>query len=151
MTFSKHFPIIKIGDSMKKGFTLTELLGVIVILGLIALIAVPAINSALNSSKQKAFDEQVKTIENTARTYMADNPLKLPSMSGGKCFLSVETLKDEGLLEDEDLENPKYKKNSTEGTESKDYFNGGIIITYDTSKSKYTYEYVTTNTGATDC
>ena len=131
---------------MKKGFTLVELLGVIVILGLIAMIAIPTINSALNSSRDKAYDEQINTIERTARTYMSDNSLKLPSMTdGSKCCLDVSTLKQDGLLKAEDIKNPKYKKDSTEDEEKFENFNGSVVITY--TNNKYKYEY--TNTACT--
>ena len=42
---------------MKKGFTLAELLGVIVILSLIALITVPAITATLQNYKIKLCNE----------------------------------------------------------------------------------------------
>ena len=73
---------------MKKGFTLIELLGVIVILGLIAMIAIPTINTALNSSRDRAYDEQINTIEDVAKTYMSKNSLKLPDQTeGNNCCL----------------------------------------------------------------
>ena len=37
-----------IGDRMKKGFTLIQLLAVILILGIIALIAIPTVNKIIN-------------------------------------------------------------------------------------------------------
>ena len=52
---------------MKKGFTLIELICVIVLLGLIAMIAIPTINTAINNSKERAYNEQVTLIEHTAR------------------------------------------------------------------------------------
>lgn len=56
---------------MKKGFTLIELICVIVLLGLIAMIAIPTINTAINNSKERAYNEQVTLIEDTARKYMS--------------------------------------------------------------------------------
>ena len=126
---------------MKKGFTLIELLGVIVILGLIAMIAIPTINSAINSSREKAYDEQINTIVDTARTYMSKNSLKLPDQTNGsKCSVSVDTLQKDGLLNADDIENPMYKKNSTEEKEKFENFNGKVVITF--TNNKYKYEYV---------
>ncbi len=128
---------------MKKGFTLVELLGVIVILGLIAMIAIPTINSALNDSRQRAYDEQVDTIEDTARTYMSKNSLKLPSQTeGSSCCLSVDMMQKEGLLTSDDIENPKYREGSTEEEENFKNFNGSVIITF--TNNKYSYEYANT-------
>ena len=125
---------------MKKGFTLIELLGVIVILGLIAMVAIPTINTALNSSRQKAYEKQIDTIEDTARTYMTKNSLKLPSQTeGSSCCVSVDVMKKAGLLTDDDIENPKYRKNSSEADESFENFNGSVIITFTNNRYKYEY------------
>ena len=126
---------------MKKGFTLIELLGVIVILGLIAMIAIPTINTALNSSRDRAYDEQINTIEDVAKTYMSKNSLKLPDQTeGNNCCLSVDTLKQAGLLKADDIENPKYKKGSTNSEENFENFNGSVIITFTNNRYKYEYK-----------
>jgi type IV pilus assembly protein PilA len=46
----------------KKGFTLVELLAVIVILAVILAIAVPSISTMMNSAKKSAFEDNVKLI-----------------------------------------------------------------------------------------
>ena len=45
---------------MKKGFTLIELLATIVLLAIIALIATPAINNVIESSKESANQRSMK-------------------------------------------------------------------------------------------
>ena len=60
----------------KKGFTLVELLAVIVILGIILLIAVPKVISTINSSKLATLDDTVKMIAKTAeREYVTRTTL----------------------------------------------------------------------------
>jgi type IV pilus assembly protein PilA len=46
----------------KKGFTLVELLAVIVILAVILAIAVPSISSMMNNAKKSSFEDNVKLI-----------------------------------------------------------------------------------------
>ena len=51
----------------KKGFTLVELLAVIVLLGLVALIAAPAITGIIKQSKENLSDSQKASIELSAK------------------------------------------------------------------------------------
>ena len=48
-----------VGENMKKGFTLIELMAVILILGIIALIAVPTIGNIVNDATTDAGKESV--------------------------------------------------------------------------------------------
>lgn len=47
----------------KKGFTLFELLGVIVILAIISAVTVPTVLTSMNRSKEKAFNASIKAIQ----------------------------------------------------------------------------------------
>ena len=54
----------------KKGFTLVELLGVIVILSALALIVVPKITSVLTSAGKSTFRESINNIIDSADNYI---------------------------------------------------------------------------------
>lgn len=58
---------------MKRGFTLVELLGTIVILSLIVIIAFPAIISQLKKSNETVDASAINVVESAARKYMQDN------------------------------------------------------------------------------
>lgn len=116
---------------MKKGFTLVELLAVFIVLGIIAMITMPIVGNVIQTSKEKTYTKQLEIVKETARTYMTSHSAELPSTSGESKCVSIETLKKEGLLKNEDIKDPK---------ENNKYFNGGILVTYD--GVKYTYEYI---------
>jgi type IV pilus assembly protein PilA len=59
----------------QKGLTLVELLAVIVILGVIAAIAVPAIGGVIGNAKKSADKETINLLRETAVRYLTDtNP-----------------------------------------------------------------------------
>ena len=64
---------------MKRGFTLIELLGVITLLGIIAVIAVPVVNSSLNQGKENLTTVQEKQIIKGVKDYFIEHPEKLPT------------------------------------------------------------------------
>ena len=57
----------------KKGFTLVELLAIIVILGVIVVIALPQIGGSSNSNKEREYEKIIKIIESAAKVYYSDN------------------------------------------------------------------------------
>ena len=63
---------------MKKGFSLVELLAVIVILGIIGLIVVPAVDRFISNSDQMAYDAAIASIKESAKSWEADNVNKMP-------------------------------------------------------------------------
>ena len=87
----------------KNGFTMIELLAVLVVLAVITAITVPVINNALKSSRESSYDRQLNTIIDGAK-----NIGNLPS-SGESKTITLRDLKDEGFVA-EDITNPETKK-----------------------------------------
>ena len=59
----------------KKGFTLVELLAIIVILAVIALIATPIVKDSIANSKEQALKETINSIERAAYNYGYQNDI----------------------------------------------------------------------------
>lgn len=57
----------------KKGFTLVELLGVIIVLGIIAMITIPRVNDSLKEARKNAFEDSVKAILVAVQNYQAEH------------------------------------------------------------------------------
>lgn len=123
-----------IGGRMKKGFTLIEVLAILVILSVIGAIVVPTINKSINDSKQKAYDSQVEIIIAAAKKWAISNNEMLP-IDGNVYKLSLVTLISEQYItnsENGKLKNPK---------DSKDYMDGCVYISYSETYNQYLYEY----------
>ena len=62
----------------KKGFTLVELLAVIVILGIITVIAVPKVLDIINKSRESASNSSIKLVKDAIKTQVASSDLTGP-------------------------------------------------------------------------
>ncbi|MGE5455598.1 MAG: immunoglobulin-like domain-containing protein [Ignavibacteriales bacterium] len=89
----------------KNAFTLIELLGVISILGLIVLIALPTVEKNIKNSKQKLYETQINNIESGLKEWATDNLFYLPSENEEKITLTMFQLK-QGDYVSEDILNP---------------------------------------------
>lgn len=58
----------------KKGFTLTELIGVITLLFAVALIAIPTVEKAIKQGKDDAYQSQIDMIKLATQNYLSENP-----------------------------------------------------------------------------
>ena len=60
----------------KNGFTLVELLSIVVILGIIVVVALPQISGSIGSKKEKQYNKIVKIVENAGKVYLTENVTK---------------------------------------------------------------------------
>lgn len=88
---------------MKKGFTLAELLGVLVILGAILLIAIPVVDKVIKSGQEDLYQDQIESIKSSLNLWMSNN--QKPAVDE-TITLSLSQLKEAGVVE-LDITNPK--------------------------------------------
>ena len=89
----------------KRGFTLVELLAVIVILGILGLIIVPTVDRSIKDFRAEAYEDQLNNIILAARSWGADHPLELPLNDGDIITITLGSLKNGGYV-DVDIKNP---------------------------------------------
>ena len=83
---------------MKKGFTLVELLAVIIILGLLTIIAIPSIIGILNNEKENISDSMKNIIINAASLYIEDNSGVYPKVNNNVYCIKLESLVNDNRL-----------------------------------------------------
>lgn len=82
----------------RSGFTLVELLGIITVLGIIALIATPVVQKTINNNRERMFNVIKNQLVDVAKDWSAKNTSFLPKDQGDYINVSFEELKKEGLL-----------------------------------------------------
>lgn len=80
----------------KKGFTLAEILGIIIIIGILLVIVAPAITSRINNLKDKSKDTGYELVYMAVSQHITENKLKYPS--GKKYCIKISDIIDEGKL-----------------------------------------------------
>lgn len=80
-----------------KGFTLVELLAVLIILIAIMSIAIPSISSSLERSKDKQNEARKKVLESAAELYVTDHK---NTIADGDC-ISLETLTNGNYIDED--------------------------------------------------
>ena len=113
---------------MKKGFTLIELISVIIIIGVIALISVPITINITNNAKNKAYKEIIDSIELSAYNYSVYNDLGYNRLFKS---LPISTIKLAGYLDNEDIIDPR----------NNDIIDGCVMYRYIPSTGNYEFRY----------
>ena len=76
----------------RKGFTMIELLAVIIILGVVTAISVGAVQTVLKKARDRYYVSQEETINAAARNYMDKNKQYLPKVNGQKTSVKLSEL-----------------------------------------------------------
>ena len=91
--------VLKLKNILKNGFTLAELLGVIVILTILSLVAVTAIDSSIKQSRYESCLVQKKNLIEGAKTLLIDYPKLLPESGYGSFDIAVSILQNGGTID----------------------------------------------------
>lgn len=81
-----------------RGFTLMELLGVIIILALLMIIVFPSIINSVKNSSNKTDTLTKELIYNAADLFISEHKNDFPKMNGSKYSIELKDLVDEGFL-----------------------------------------------------
>lgn len=92
----------------KRGFTLLELLAVVVLLGILALVSLPAVKEYINNSKQSLLNDQLDYLKTGLKSWASANVFSLPE-EGDSIKLTLGQLKQSGYV-DIKVTNPKTSK-----------------------------------------
>ena len=98
--------------NMKKGFTLAEILGVIVIIGILLILIVPTVINKVADFKDDVEESNYQIIYEATNQYIKEHPEKYPTGSSGRYCIPLKSLVDDGkliessdILTDEDISN----------------------------------------------
>ena len=82
----------------KKGFTLIELMGVIIIIGLLIILAIPSITNLLNDEEENISSAMEKVLLQAGELYTQDNSGIYPKTEGNVYCVTLKELVDEEYL-----------------------------------------------------
>ncbi len=116
-----------------KGFTLVELLAVIIILSILVVLAGTSVGSVVKDSKNDLYQAQISSIKEAARAWYVDNTNYF--FDYYDCgYITLKDLKEYGLI-DSEINNPKTEKNFSNNIKIKISLNNSKY--YETSKINY--------------
>lgn len=114
-----------------KGFTLTELLMVLIVIGIVSALVIPNISKTLEQQKVKLYNKQVNQIIEITKSWSAKNLDKLPS-DESTIYVSLDTLINEKYLEQDEIIDPR----------DEEPMSGCVSIIYDLDYNQYNYSFI---------
>lgn len=81
-----------------RGFTLVEVLAIIVVLGIIATIATPIVQTTIKQNREKMYNVIKNQLIDTSKDWAAKNASRLPDTEGESVEITLGELKTSGLL-----------------------------------------------------
>lgn len=93
---------------MKKGFTLVELMAILVILSVLLLIGTSSVSKIVKENRQKLYQEQIEAFKDAAMVWSYANTNLLPTDSNSY-KITLETLKNDNLIKS-NIVNPVTKE-----------------------------------------
>lgn len=121
----------------KRGFTLVELLVAISLMGIITMLAFPAVQSIQEQNRNKKYEAYAKVMVNAAKLYVEDYEEDLFGSGGGSAQITYQTLIDKGLMKPFDG-----ARNTTCATS-----NTYVTVTRNGKKDTYNYHLTCTQNG----
>ena len=82
-----------------RGFTLVELLAILLILGVIDTIITPVVQKSLKANKEKVYDVLIEQIKDYTKDYLTQNTSLLPDNDGDISIIKFIDLKKSGILQ----------------------------------------------------
>ena len=132
MIFLKEKETKKTNRNLKllnQGFTLVELLAVIVVLAIVLIIAVPGVLSIINKTKNSAYDRQIDMIKDAAKNYVTANTIAWAGENPKSTVVTLDMLQSSGYL-DKKILDPRDKK---------EILCANVLVSKD-NKNKVTYD-----------
>ncbi len=116
---------------MKKGFTLVELIAVVILIAAISVLGITLINKNVNRKKAEISDAMMKIINSSAEVYMSYNPSNYKKTNGNIYCIKLSTLVELEILQSP-IQDPVTKNNIDE--------NKYVKVEVNNSQYKYNIE-----------
>ena len=123
-----------------KGFTLVELMGVLIIIGILMLIIIPVVGNVIKKQKEDQYYQQIANIELATKNMGSDNLAILPSQEGEYMYVTLGQLKSLGYI-DNSIINPITTETFSDCVRVRVSKENGIIV----------YEYDQESESTTSC